>query len=385
MGRNGCNHKPVNVMKKVLFFALLLILSACANVDLSLTDQTKVYSDPTVRKSPLQVSVHPRGKQYRPLTAYFYPFVIQQRTSDHASLSDSFAQIFYSAWTEERLFPVMELQSGTRYQGLSTALETARRRGADLLILGKVPYFYAGHTLDDTAITVQVDIYAAGSGILLWTMMQSGRLEERPPDDYFYFKHEFRMSEAPFNKIIREIAKDMTIPLKAWLPSPDTQYKYVDNPAQVKPSLTQLVEAPATTATDPGPGVTLPPESNENTVVRPDVPGVNLDVHFDFDKATIQESSYPLLDALSEALNSPELKGKSIIIGGHTDTKGNEAYNLSLSKKRADAVKAYLVNKGGVDPATIETVGYGKSRPLNQGLTTKEQQKNRRVEIRLAG
>ncbi len=385
MERNGCNHKPVNVMKKVLLFALLLILSACANVDLSLTDQTKVYSDPTVRKSPLQVSVHPKGKQYRPLTAYFHPFVIQQRTSDHASLSDAFAQIFYSAWTEERLFPVMELQPGTRYQGLSTALDTARRRGADLLILGKVPYFYAGHTLDDTAITIQLDIYAAGSGVLLWTMMQSGRLEERPPDDYFYFKHEFRMSEAPFNKIIREIAKDMTIPLKAWLPSPDAQFKYVDNPAQVKSSLMQQAESPTPTATDPGPGVTLPPDADDSTMVRPDVPGVNLNILFDFDKATIQESSYPLLDALSEALNSPELKGKQVIIGGHTDAKGDETYNLSLSKKRADAVKTYLVNKGGIAPSSIETVGYGKSRPLNQGTTTEEQQKNRRVEIRLAG
>lgn len=377
-------------MKKALLFALLLTLSACANVDLSLTDQTKVYSDPDVRKSPLQVSVHPKGKQYRPLTAYFHPFVIQQQTSDHASLSDSFARIFYSAWTEERLFPVMELQSGTRYQGLKTALRNAQRRGADLLILGKVPYFYAGHTVDDTAITIQIDIYAAGSGVLLWTMMQSGRIEERAPDDYFYFKHEFRMSEGPFNKIIREIANDMAIPLKAWLPSPDTEYEYVDTPDKVKSSLAPLVQTPAVTENDPGPGVTLPPEQTANAQnqpddIRPSVPGVNLNIHFDFDKASIKEQSYPMLDALGEALNTPELKGKPIIIGGHTDTTGDAAYNLALSKKRAEAVKAYLVNKWKVDPATIEAVGYGKSRPLSKGTTSEDLQKNRRVEIRLAG
>ncbi|NDV17899.1 OmpA family protein [Pseudodesulfovibrio sp. JC047] len=372
-------------MKKVLLFALLLTVSACANVDLSLTDQTKIYTDPSVRKSPLQVSVHPKGTQHRPLTAYFYPFIIQQQTSDHASLAHSFAQIFYSAWAEERLFPIMEMQPGTRYQGMTSALETARRRGADLLVLGKVPYFYAGHTVDDTAITIQLDIYAAGSGVLLWTMMQSGRLEERPADDYFYFKHEFRMSEAPFNMIIRAIAKDMTIPLKAWLPSPDTQYPYVETPTQVKPALMEQAHMSKNQdALDPGHGVALPPDVTPATVVRPHVPGVDLNIQFDFDKISIQQKSYPLLDALSETLTSPELRGRHLIVGGHSDASGNAAYNQTLSKKRAEAVKTYLVTKGRVNPALIETIGYGQSRPLNQGKTPEEQRQNRRVEIRLA-
>ena len=49
---------------------------------------------------------------------------------------------------------------GNPYRGLQYALGSARERGADLLILGKVPYFYAGHTVDDTAITLQIDIYS---------------------------------------------------------------------------------------------------------------------------------------------------------------------------------------------------------------------------------
>lgn len=376
-------------MKKAIILGLLLTLSACAYVDPSITDQFKVYQDSPVRKSALQVSVHPKGKQYRPLTAYFHPFVIQQHNSDYQHLSTAFAQIFHGAWLEERLFSIMELQPGTPYEGLNIALEQARRRGADLLILGFVPYFYAGHTVDDTAITIQINIYSAGNGNLIWTMMQSGRIEDKLPDDYIYFRHEYRLSEGPFNKIIRELAKDMAIPLKAWLPDPDTDYQFANNTRDVEANLTQPREM---MADDSGKGMekNLPADGsgasvgNDDTEQRPMVNGVNLNVEFDFDKDTIRQKSYTLLDALGEALNSDELKGKNIIIGGHTDGKGDEKYNLALSKRRAESVKKYLVNKWGIAPDLIEAVGYGKSRPITAGTTPEEQQKNRRVEIRLA-
>lgn len=378
-------------MRKVLLFGLLLALTACAYVDPSLTDQTVVYNNAPVRKSTLQVSLHPKGRQYRPLTAYFHPFAIQQNNSDYYHLSTAFAQIFQSAWLEERLFPIMEFESGIPYQGVRTALARARNRGADLLVLGSVPYFYAGHTVDDTAITIKIDIYNAQNGQLLWSMMQSGRIEDRFPDDYIYVMHKTRLPDSPFNKIIRAIAKDMAIPLKSWLPDPDEKYTFASNAREMK---SELAPAPAhggeEVATGPDMVEDLPAESQKEISAsevksdRPDVNGINLDVRFDLDKATIREESFPLLDALGEALNSKELKGRQIIIAGHTDSTGDEAYNLTLSKKRAQSVKDYLVNKWGIVPDTLEAVGYGQTRPLNQGKTTEERQLNRRVEIRLA-
>ena len=220
------------------------------------------------------------------------------------------------------------------------------------------------------------------TGTLLWTMMQAGRIEEKAPKDYFYFSQETRMSQSPFSDIIRSIAKDMAIPLKAWLPDPDARYGFVGDANDVKRGL-----APAA-MNEAGPAgeQELAPEAETDgpPSMRPLIRGVNLDVHFDFDKSTIKQQSYAMLDALGEALLSPELKGKRIIIGGHTDSKGDTKYNLALSKKRADAVKQYLVNKWKIAPDILSTVGYGKSRPLNQGLTEAEQQNNRRVEIRLA-
>lgn len=369
-------------------------MTACAYVDPSITDQTTVYSDSPVRKSPLQVSVHPKGKQYRPLTAYFHPFVIQQHNSDYRTLSNSFAQIFHSAWTEERLFPVQEFQTGTPYEGKQMALKRARRRGADLLVLGYVPYFFAGHTMDDTAITIQINIYAAGSGTLLWTMMQSGRIEDKLPDDYIYFRHEHRLPEGPFNKLIRAIAKDMAVPLKGWLPAPDTQFQFAETARDVEANLVPQPPMQDGMGDDDSMEAELeqdlPAESGESPADedgktrRPEVQGVNLDIRFETDRDTFKRKSYLLLDSLGEALTSEELKGKKIIIAGHTDSRGDEKYNLSLSRRRARQVKEYLVNKWGIDPALLQTVGYGKTRPLVDGNTPEAHAKNRRVEIRLA-
>ncbi|WP_285906260.1 OmpA family protein [Pseudodesulfovibrio pelocollis] len=374
-------------MKKLIVFALLLAMNACGHIDPSITDQTRIYSDPTVRKSPLQVAVHPKGRQYRPLTAYFHPFIIQQESSDYAQLSVTFARIFNNVWLEERLFTTQEFRPENTYQGVNTALRQARMRGADLTIVGYVPYFYAGHTLDDTAITIQIDIYETTGGTLLWTMLQSGRIESRLPKDYIYFRHEFRMTDAPFDMIIRSIASDMAIPLKSWLPSPDADFAFASNARDVTASLTGA-PAPAPSAA----GQELPPETPAPKapsgpaadLLRPQVNGVNLDIQFDFDKDTVKPESYPLLDALGEALNSPQLKGRKIIVGGHTDMRGDAAYNLGLSKRRAEAVKTYLVNKWGVAPALIDTVGYGKTRPIATGATAEDMRRNRRVEIRLA-
>ncbi len=359
------------------------MMVGCAQIDPSLTDQTVVYRDAPVRKSPLQVSVHPKGKQFTPLTAYMRPFLIQQRTPDHAALADSFAGIFHNAWTEERLFTVQEFEPGTGYHGLQYSLATARQKGADLLIIGRVPYFFAGHTVDDTAVTIQVDIYAARTGTLLWSMMQSARMEEKAPEDWFYFRQETRMSTSPLSEVIRAVAKDMAVPLKGWLPDPDARFGFAENTAEVKAGL--LAPGPAEDGAIMGERDLAPEQDGADAPQSGAVAqGVNLNIQFDFDQAAIKPESHALLDSLGEALQSPELKGRRILIGGHTDSKGSAGYNLTLSKKRAESVKRYLQEKWKVGPALMDAVGYGKSRPLTRGETEADQQRNRRVEVRLA-
>ena len=69
--------------------------------------------------------------------------------------------------------------------------------------------------------------------------------------------------------------------------------------------------------------------------------------------------------ALGEALTSADLKGRTFILAGHTDAKGGDTYNQSLSERRADAVKRFLSEKYGIEASNLVTVGYGKTQLKN--------------------
>lgn len=71
-----------------------------------------------------------------------------------------------------------------------------------------------------------------------------------------------------------------------------------------------------------------------------------------------------------------------VIIGGHTDSTGNAAYNQRLSEERAEAVKAFLVAEG-VDPTRLNIRGYGETMPVASNETAAGRQQNRRVEFQI--
>jgi outer membrane protein OmpA-like peptidoglycan-associated protein len=88
------------------------------------------------------------------------------------------------------------------------------------------------------------------------------------------------------------------------------------------------------------------------------------------------------LTALEQALTSASLVKDRFVVAGHTDRKGSAEYNKTLSLKRAEAVKKFLVSKG-VDAGRLETIGYGSERLLAPDRP--EDPSNRRVEIRDIG
>ncbi len=101
-------------------------------------------------------------------------------------------------------------------------------------------------------------------------------------------------------------------------------------------------------------------------------------VNFDFNSATIQPASRPLLDQVAQMLKGhPDWK---ITLEGHTDAIGGEAFNQSLSTQRAAAVKAYLAGQG-VSASNLTSVGFGFSKPVASNDTQAGRAQNRRVEI----
>ncbi len=84
---------------------------------------------------------------------------------------------------------------------------------------------------------------------------------------------------------------------------------------------------------------------------------------FDFDKAVLLPAGRTALDELVAKLNS--VNADVIMVAGHTDRFGTEAYNQLLSDRRAEAVKSYLVGKG-IEPNRIRTEGKGETQPVTK-------------------
>ena len=101
---------------------------------------------------------------------------------------------------------------------------------------------------------------------------------------------------------------------------------------------------------------------------------------FDYDKADLRGDSVDDLQKLGAIIERNP--GATFRIEGHTDAIGSREYNLELSQRRADAVKAWLVANLKIDPARIDTLGFGPDKlliPADKSID--EQQPNRRVEI----
>ena len=101
------------------------------------------------------------------------------------------------------------------------------------------------------------------------------------------------------------------------------------------------------------------------------------DVFFDFDKFAIRSGSVPVLEKNAELLKHM-YKNSSVLIEGHGDEHGTVEYNLELGKRRAQAVKEYLVDLG-VEESRIDIVSYGKEKPFCTESTPRCWQQNRRV------
>jgi len=99
------------------------------------------------------------------------------------------------------------------------------------------------------------------------------------------------------------------------------------------------------------------------------------DIHFAFDKATIEPGARTILKKLGDWML--QNKKNTLLIEGHCDERGTVEYNLALGQRRADAAMKYLVDLG-VDKANISTISYGKERPLDPGHSEEAWAKNRR-------
>jgi outer membrane protein OmpA-like peptidoglycan-associated protein len=108
-------------------------------------------------------------------------------------------------------------------------------------------------------------------------------------------------------------------------------------------------------------------------------PAVALDVKFALNSAVLSDEAKGLIKQVAMAINSDQLGHSRFMLEGHTDTTGKPAYNLTLSKLRANAVRDELVKTYGVKTGRLHTLGRGQEQLLDPA--NPESPANRRVLI----
>ena len=155
----------------------------------------------------------------------------------------------------------------------------------------------------------------------------------------------------------------------------------------------KMAEAPKPVAAPPAPPPPPPPPPPA-PAPAPKVQKITLasKALFDFDKAVLKPEGMAAIDSQIIAKLKDVQKLELVLVTGHTDRIGSQAYNQKLSERRADAVRNYLVSKG-VAKDKIETLGMGKTQPVPGVTCTMKATKeliaclapNRRVEVEVKG
>lgn len=106
---------------------------------------------------------------------------------------------------------------------------------------------------------------------------------------------------------------------------------------------------------------------------------IDLEVNFEYGSATLTPDARLMLDNLGKALSDPKLKTSRFLVAGHTDAAGGDAYNKTLSKRRAQAVADYLTKDHGVEANRLQVDGFGRNKLLDNSNPLSAM--NRRVQV----
>jgi len=205
-----------------------------------------------------------------------------------------------------------------------------------------VPYIVAGVSYferdEDNLERGEGYTWQAAAGVGLSNMI----------DDHWEFRGDARLVQKILNG--RDNTTDLALTLGV---------NYYFNPPAPAP-------APAP---EPAPAAEVAPETRTITV--------RLNVEFEFDKAVVRAIYGDELRAVAEAMKAHS--DIDLVLEGHTDSVGTEAYNQGLSERRAAAVKERITQDYGIPANRISTVGYGESRPIADNSTADGRARNRRV------
>lgn len=197
-------------------------------------------------------------------------------------------------------------------------------------------------------------------------------------------KHLFAF-DSVYNEVVYTIG--LSIPFGAQKASPAALIEETKKPAEAAPVVAKVEEpAPVAKVEEPAPVVAKEDEKKMKAAAAAEAVAkemiekgrATINVKFDFDKANIKSEYNDEIKKFADVMT--KYKDLKVVIEGHTDNIGTEAYNQNLSMRRADSVRNYMIKKFGVAESRLTAKGYGLSKPIADNKTAAGRQKNRRVE-----
>ena len=110
-------------------------------------------------------------------------------------------------------------------------------------------------------------------------------------------------------------------------------------------------------------------------------PKLDLQIQFATNSAVLDTAARRNIDEFARALEDPKLRGLRFRVAGHTDDRGSEQHNMGLSGRRAENVRQYLIESGGINADRLETEALGETTPLMREGSDYARKMNRRVEF----
>lgn len=153
--------------------------------------------------------------------------------------------------------------------------------------------------------------------------------------------------------------------------------KAVENQAQVDQPV-QAQPEPQTAAPQPEPMADTNPQTDRMAELNRFLDEL---VYFDFDSAVLRSDAQSTLRDKAQWLEANR-DLTSLVIEGHCDERGTDAYNMALGARRADAVKKFMVDMG-LSPERFQTLSYGEERPVDSGHNEEAWSKNRRADFKV--
>ena len=238
---NACESEQPISIKGALFLltiAFIWLGTGCATVgesedhiNFGLTEQTAFYRDQWVNRNAPEVHIQPQSAAAFAPKVLFMPMRMTQQMQNPTMAAHNVSRTIFQTWNTMQLFPVMEYSSDDNPYRRDTALAMGRQRGADMVVGGFITYLYAGGTVGDTQVAVQIEAIDTTSGQIVWSMAQSGMIPAAKSKDFILFTVKTRVPSDPVHAITKVLAADMGKVIQNWIsaPPPATRLEELDN------------------------------------------------------------------------------------------------------------------------------------------------------------